>query len=559
MNDKAIEYETLLHKTNRVISNLKNVGIDVTRYENIIDDITNECKKEIDKGTKEVILDDSAVSVSCYLESSYIKAMSRLEKLLQELDKYEVYLRVASLTGILREFLKKKNKEEKDLADLRVTLISILEDLKKSGTLSYEVEGKLVNDIYSLVYDFIKEEIKKLNNSPTLEILQADEIHKYNLDKFIIKELENMNLKDPKNRFILLRKNELDLEGVDTHYVDEELIRKIVAVTDLGEYYERKCAELNQKISDYYNKLDSLYRNDLVLEKGIKEAEEFHKKSKKRVFTSIPLFISAASLIIGLFGSPIKLAFMGGKVKKYKIDKTTISSLDGSERKEELYLNSDDKTLFIEVKPYEKYKGKSFSRDLIKYDVSGLGDLSIDDYLSIDFDELGIEGKKDTENKETLTLDDLYNETFYLIEKYVVDENDIKETTEPLMVFFGMVLFELLAALLWMLLEVLIDCFKKDGDFFLVSSIKNIIKSIRDLKESKASLSEKKEKLMEIKKQFKELYLENEETIRVAASMLKDFEDIEGLEEQTENLSYHLKRVKKMEAELTQTNQKKVR
>lgn len=73
---------------------------------------------------------------------------------------------------------------------------------------------------------------------------------------------------------------------------------------------------------------------------------------------------------------------------------------------------------------------ESFERTIEKYDVSGLGDLSIPEYLELNFESLGLAKEEIIETKADLSLSDLYHEISYTIEKIEVDINDFQDTRD---------------------------------------------------------------------------------------------------------------------------------
>lgn len=550
MTDKAIEYETKLYQVSRVINSLKKIGLDTAPYEEILETIKSDCQKETTENLRDKILSDaeaatSSIAVS-YVEAAYNKAIGKLGKLLYELNKYEVYLRVASFSHILHDFIKKEEKDTDKIIEMRATLVRLLEDLKRSGTLSYEIEGHLVKDIYGLTYDFIKEEIKIMGSSPTLALLKADDIHKYNLDKYIVHELENLDLNELKYSRVSSIKNNLDMDGIDASYLDEELIKALISAVVTSEYYEKKLESLDEQVQKYYNEIRSLNR-DLI---NTKEKEKNIKVEWKDLLKPLALLLTSISIASGLVFGAFKLSKGLTKERKYKTEKTTIDTLTEKEKTEELYLaNKKDKTLFLKVNPYQE-TSEGFKRIITSYNVTDITGMSeVLDYLELDFDALGIKGKDIEEEKETLTPEDLYEKMYYAIESYKIDENDYKDENEPVNFGFAIFFFEFLAVALYVLFE----AFYYDHSNLYTWSVKehfeDIIDAISDIKDSKKDIKTKKAQIKEIQEQMKKLFAENKDIIIRALSLLPELKTRPEFQERAEELENVIKRVRKIEVD----------
>ena len=107
-------------------------------------------------------------------------------------------MKVSSFTSLLKNIIESNNITSKELEELSPQLISILNSLKKSNTLDYSAEGKLIDGIYEVTYYLLKEEIK-LNKKSLFDSLTKDEVHTMYLDKEISKELNKLDKHDPKN------------------------------------------------------------------------------------------------------------------------------------------------------------------------------------------------------------------------------------------------------------------------------------------------------------------------------------------------------------------------
>ena len=107
--DQALNYNATLLKVDRTLSQLKAVGLNISEYENVRDEIIKDCQKEV-KGSYSYQSSTAALGQSAFLEQAYLKAASKLESLFLSLSKYEIYIKAASFTSILKTFIKKEDK-----------------------------------------------------------------------------------------------------------------------------------------------------------------------------------------------------------------------------------------------------------------------------------------------------------------------------------------------------------------------------------------------------------------------------------------------------------------
>ena len=58
MNDKAIELETVIYKVRKALERLKNIGLDVEKYEKLTEEIIAECNLETSYTTDNIFQND---------------------------------------------------------------------------------------------------------------------------------------------------------------------------------------------------------------------------------------------------------------------------------------------------------------------------------------------------------------------------------------------------------------------------------------------------------------------------------------------------------------------
>ena len=194
--DRAIEYQRTLIKVESAIERLKSIGLNVEPFVEIKNKILAETHASV-KRSYDYTNPKLSLGQSAFLEQDYLKSKSKLESLYNELLKYEVYVMASSLISVIKNFINLETKSNEGFIECRQEILTILKNLTNSNTLDYSVEGPIVEDIYHVVYLFIKEEIKFYGTSETLN--NMDLVSNEFIDREVLKDIENIDLKNPKN------------------------------------------------------------------------------------------------------------------------------------------------------------------------------------------------------------------------------------------------------------------------------------------------------------------------------------------------------------------------
>lgn len=473
--DLAIVYQSELYKTKKIISKLNNIGLNTTNYENTVYDIEEACrnnnKEDLRKGL------DSPFMVD-YLEANYSKAINSLKVMQKELSKYEIYIKVNSFTTLLKNIIKNNKITSKQLDEITPKLISILNELKKSNTLDYSTEKDIVESIYKITYYLLKEEIKR-GRKNLYNALITDEIHTIYLDKEISNELEQLDKKDSKNNDIFNRKNILDLNGINSHYLDYELLSLLVEpskqkediedVKDLIPLYQ----DINTKLHNYRRRLKNISNNI--------ENEKIKKQQKntnyiKSIFSIILGTTITTALFEGAYLGAEALAKKDSKAKSTTI--TTYDTRDNSETTTKPFYSTDYEDS-IRVTKYEPYRKAlaGYYRYVTDYDLGNITNLSNQEIMALDLDGLEIEKSTHKEFKETISYLDTYNDIYYTISKIAVDENDFTYSKDAFWVYF--VVLEFLAIIIYSIINI------SPYDSIPIKLIRDTKKIKNDIKNSK--------------------------------------------------------------------------
>jgi len=547
-NDKAIEYNSILFKVNKLLSRMEKIGLNTEKFTNLLGKVEAKIKEVNEKNNESLLTDSMNLDA---LNVAYIKAISELNLLLLDMTKYEIYIKAASFCGKLRSFIADENPNQAQLEEIRIQLLGLLDGIKKSETLDYQIEGPLVEDIYSLTYEFIKLEIRENDTSEVLTKIATDEIDRNYIERAIINELEHLDLKDAKYEDLVNKQYELDSLGLDSSYVNQEFISLIVNSTTSYEINQKKLQELNRKLEEYYAKLKEI-DNKL----NIKTAEYnkvIEQKTIQKEFMGIVkniiMTLTSIGVAVSLGFGAIKLAKGAATEEKYKVTTTTYSTISDVVTEEEYCSPNDIKVgkHLYKYAPYQKNMFGEFIRRVTKYDLTNLEPLTLEEYLNLNLSALGIDGNIKTEKKGDLSLKDLYEEAYYVLQVVELDEEDkVAEVS-----IGWLVVLDLFCLVIAFIIDYLIEdkvmdkrIFREDVQMWgFIDGVKNIIAHYQMLMISKENLKSKEKELRELNAEAHRLITENKDIVNKIVEYLKYADN----KEQESRINDNLARTRKLE------------
>ncbi len=547
--DQAISYNSVLLKVEKTITKLKGIGLNVTEFETKKAEIIKKCHQEVDNSYQ--YQTNSALSQSAFLEQAYIKASSELNELLMAMMQYEIYLKTASFTNSLRYFLTKNAKFSEEITALRSSLVSLLMELVNSNTLDYKVEGPLIEDIYLMTYNFIKEEVRLTGDSLTLKLLSSNEVHLANIDAMVRKELETINLADSKYALVNARINKLDEQGIDTNYADLELIQEIVESKINVETRLALINELEGKLRTYLSEAEHLKSKTLEYKNSLKQ----YQKDKKDIYPKIAKYFATLGLstgiVISLLIGSFKIGKIAGNKKENMTRYTTFNPKEPELSVNETYTSDEEDGIYLrEYSPFVENSDGEFKRTVITYDLSNVGEMPIEEYINVDLDTLGIKGDSKIEEKESLSLEDLYEESYQIIEKIEVNKDDVKidyDLEKRVLVTFMSILGSILFYCIYEVIFITGVGYDTEAFYY---SILNISEQLKQLKAIKHYEEPQIKELKQIERQLLELIKENRPIIKTLEEKMKFMDNNADYENQKAELKRVLTMAKKMEENL---------
>lgn len=340
VNDKALEFNSKVIKIERLIDNLKSIGIDTNKYENQVKDIKSELIK----------LD---VTSNKYfgIENDYITAISKLNKLEAHLNEYMVYFKAYSFTMHVNEDI--ENIEENKLSFYIEELIKLLKGIKASGTLIYDKEKEIIESLYKVAYYLLLEENEHLLEHKLFNYVSRSEVDLYYLDRILLNDIQSISNKEALKK-INSEIHLINLKGSEAHYITEDILRKVIYAKYGDDLRDKTTEELNKIANEIKDNLSQIKHKTKAIENEmsrieiIKESIKEFKLNLAKQIASIGLNFGLLTFTLGLV--PFILSkFPSPRTYKYTYD------LDGN------IIEEVDEGYQAELDDY--YKGKVTVRE----------------------------------------------------------------------------------------------------------------------------------------------------------------------------------------------------
>ncbi len=423
--DKAIIYIAKLKEVSDNIKKLENLSFNVRKIKENVNNLESNVSKEINE-IYEKFNDKNNNFLQDSLKMVYVKASIDLDKINRFLkEEYENYYKIVSLYDSLKEKVDMIDKNNID--EFANNSLLLLESIKKSSTVDYEMEKGLVLNIYKLVYDVMKYELVYRSDSTLFIELKNDKTNFPYVIDYIKDDIQRVTNNNVNIKKILsnIKTNELD----DSYLLDKNLLF-LLAISENKELLNIKVDDLKNiksEIEKYEqelvnnenekNSLNELFKDNLEAKGKIK-----HSILKKRIIT----FVDA--LIVSLF--IMKIApFISKNVSKEKLYKTITTKYDSYTDTidvEEFYKSeTKDKVKLTEYSPWSNpgYFRELYERNVYTYSSFNGEYDNIKEILTSNKKE-NIKYDLHSEKTKTLPDDYGYGENKYVIEKTKINKND---------------------------------------------------------------------------------------------------------------------------------------
>lgn len=329
--DVALNYKAKLTQVEDKIEEIERIGFNVKTFkeevEKIITDTNSKVKISKNKNFEGFIIAD------------YSNAITRLEKLDNSLDSFEIYIKVNNYA----EYLDKNYIKEDKISEIVGEIKKLLRSLGNSSVIDYEEEKKIVEPFYAGVFKVICFEIYYTGNSTLLEFCKASEIDKSFIERKIKAAVDEINFEkypEIEAKYYEIKRNGSNSSLLDNDFLklmvfkdEKDRLKNVITVpaNRMVENIESVEKDIKEKYKDYSN-----------IEKRYKDSARIFKIEFKELMKSIVAFAIALSIPVASFSL---FNFLGKKLFKeysYDVSKDTYNSYDNT------YTHSDEREIVDE-------------------------------------------------------------------------------------------------------------------------------------------------------------------------------------------------------------------
>ena len=552
--DLAIKYKALYQKVEMMLDNIKEIGIDISIYEQTLKQIQNE----VNNNVKNSYIDGYARA--CY-EQYYSKGLGNLQKLKNQLDKYDIYYRVFKSCKWIEMKLDDSNISHESLEQYVNEMILNIKSIIESDTLDYDNEKHIVESVYKVAYDLIKLELTMTGDSKIYRYTKSKEINISYFNTLIKKDI-NIIIESNKMPDKLMEKVlELSKKGIDSDYYDLSLITRILICNNSFDYKKVINDNVNKVangIASSNKQIDDMTRELASCDTLLKEKENNTKKTKSIIRRRIISLTTTLSIIVsgGVVANRIakKNATHDVYTKNTEIytsfdDKTTASHTEEFS----YYFPPDDYTV---IREYPPYYGDTEDTYLV-YDVSHVDFGTAKEYYDYGVDNFKIVPKEKSDKKHKFILDDGYTEVEKVHYDYLGKQVNKSEYSLNMVLEYTIYILLLCVAELF---YVFADC-----SIIVFSDISKLLKLLKELNNNKKEYNDKYRELVHIvnsitleinnnetlRTRFNELYEENKDLLNESDELIKIIENIsdsqllDDVKKSIENIRYTKKLIYK--------------
>ena len=519
--DKGNEYKKLYQEVEIMLSNIAELGFDISKYRSELDSI----------GKKDQYV-ESFVKASH--EGYYTEGIRLLNNLKKRLEKFDIYYKILNSCNFIEIKLNNKNIPKDELNQYITQIIYNLKLVSKYERKDNEIEKQIKDKVYKIAYELIKKEILIKGESEIYLFCKNEDVNIQSFDKLIREEVGALDNND--NNYELLRAKiyEIKSKGITANYFDIDLIKILLTYNKDYNLEESITNRLKNIIEDMKN--NSAIRSKQQIEKEIEELNTKKNKIKNKQkeikirIGSLALFISV--LVTGGFiikNACKKHAYQEQYIRTIE----TYSPINGETKIKEEHITLDKSIKKPNNKVEIKYKGKN-TKDKILADVSEYEFENLEDYYEYAVENIikPNEQPKDSQGNETSNTQGPYifvERNTYKDEGEVFNKSNYYYTL--ISAYYGYILI---------LAVIETKHIDNKGRTILIGNIKNLSKEIKKLKENKTEYQSIKEKIQEqlqnimeelnkyeeLRNKFNELYEENKYLLNDEEELLRQFNEI---------------------------------
>lgn len=485
---------------------IQELGQDTSRIKLEIAKINEDLENELNQ----VYRDDTGDQLKNPIEAerikwSYLNAITKLSKIKEMLIKeYDIDIAINSSVEELENNI--NNTMEENL-NTTIELLSHTINLISSISNDNNIDKSLLDKIYSMTYQLIKLELIYTNNSTLLNTILESEVTTINVEKYLLKEIQSLDLTDPKNEAIRKRYNELKTMTLKNNFLDYELLN-LLKFYHNEKYLSVLKKELSNKstsLEQQRNEIEKKTERKRILQQEIKKTKLSRKGAKRNIIryrtfiTAQAIFVLTTFLGAGVLSKKIAtLKYIPSYTTTYHVNKDKITT----KRTEQWMVwgsSYEDNRVLQQYNPwYDKeteedgYLSHDYYQEIVTYDLNSIYYDNIKEYANINLEDYT---PSITEEKsEYLMTEDLYHEPQYIITEIYYDKENIYSKLNKILFVILLVVSELLITCMDLCLYILINSNERDKKYektckkFQINQEK-LLKLEKELSEITQSLS----------------------------------------------------------------------
>lgn len=370
--DVALNYKAKLTNIEEKIKEIASIGFNMNTFKEELEKIISDTNSKVRVSKKNTF--------EGFIIADYSSAISRLEKLDNALDSFEIYVKINNYT----EYLERNDVSKEKISEVVKEVLSLLKTLANSSVIDYEEEKKIVEPFYNIVFKVICYEIYYTGRSELLVYCTQNDIDKTFIERKIKDCLKEIDLK--KYPEIAAKYYEIKRNGLNCSLLDADFIRLLVFKDEKEKLKANILDSANKKINEIKSvetQLESKLNQRYSYISRKKEELYYLKDSIKELSKSIISLAIALSIPIGSFLIIKSIYKKENQTYSYDVKKETYSSYDNSinETVEREVIDPQE----VESKAYAiKYKCNQSDRDSSEksvYDLSFLNKNNLQDYI----------------------------------------------------------------------------------------------------------------------------------------------------------------------------------
>lgn len=484
---------------------IQELGNDTSKIELILTKIEQELMQSIDESYQNLSAEELTNNLlkDGRIEWCYRNAITKLDKvknLIQEeynnaIKKDGFYHEIDNNMKTIKNRIKDVTEENLTITiELMISLLFSIKNIDKS-------KEYLANQIYKLTYQVIKLELIYKRKSILLEEVKKSDLNTINVEKYLLEEIQTLDLSKKENEKIKIRYNELKTKGLDNNFLDDELLNLLKFhnhkkdLSTLEKKLVIQVQDLEQQQKEIKDK--KIRKNNL--EKELEEVSINKKRIQNHLIRHITLIIGQLALVITTMIGANAISKKVSTINYVSEHKTTydINKDEVKKEQKEIWLKwiltLTDSRILKQYNPwYDKETEENgllshdYYQEVLTYDLSSLNYEDIRDYASINLEDYTPSVTE--EKSDHIHIEDVYQEPQYIITEIHYDLDNIYQKQNNLLYGILLAISEVGALSL---------------EIFLLNNRFQI--RLRCIKTAIESLQKQKEEQIELEKELYEL------------------------------------------------------